>query len=209
MDKRFNLKVKCIFNPLNKKDIIKSSNMKSNEKFFKSRKKYLKIINIGRLTEQKDQITILKALNILKQKINFRFLILGRGVEKDNLQKFINEKKLNNFVKLRGLLNPYPILKQTDIFVLSSKYEGLPNVLLEAASLKKIIFSTNCPTGPKEILLNGKGGFLFKVGNFKELAEKISLYHNNKKKFHSKIRQTYNNLDRYDFGNNLEKYFYN
>lgn len=208
MDKRFNLKVKCIFNPLNKKDIIKSSNMKSNEKFFKSRKKYLKIINIGRLTEQKDQITILKALNILKQKINFRFLILGRGVEKDNLQKFINEKKLNNFVKLRGFIkNPYPILKQTDIFVLSSKYEGLPNVLLEAASLKKIIFSTNCPTGPKEILLNGKGGIFFSIGNHNELAEKINVYYKNKKKFHSKIKQAYNNLKRYDYEKNLQKYF--
>lgn len=208
MDKRFNLKVKCIFNPLNKKDIIKSSNMKSSERFFKSQKKYLKILNIGRLTKQKDQITILKALNILKQKIDFRFLILGRGVEKDNLQKFINENKLNNSVKLRGFTkNPYPIIKQTDIFVLSSRYEGLPNVLLEAASLKKIIFSTNCPTGPKEILLNGKGGFFFNIGNHYELAEKINIYYKNKKKFQSKIKETYNNLARYDFKKNLQKYF--
>ena len=208
MDKKFDLKVKCIFNPLNKKDIIRNSNVKSNEKFFKSQKKYLKILNIGRLTKQKDQITILKALNILKKKINFRFLILGRGVEKYNLQKFINENKLNSSVKLRGFKkNPYPIIKQTDIFVLSSRYEGLPNVLLEAATLKKVIFSTNCPTGPKEILLNGKGGFFFNIGNHYELAEKINFYYKNKKKFNSKINQTYNNLNRYDFKKNLQRYF--
>lgn len=208
MDKRFNLKVNCIFNPLNKKEIIKNSNLKSNYGFLKSQNKYLKILNIGRLTKQKDQITILKTMNILKKKINFRLLILGSGVEKNNLEKFINRNNLNDFVKLQEFVkNPYPIIKQTDIFILSSKYEGLPNVLLEAASLKKMIFSTNCPTGPKEILLNGKGGFLFKIGNYIELAKKINFYYKNKNKFGSKIKHAYNNLDRYDFKKNLKKYF--
>ena len=59
--------------------------------------------------------------------------------------------------------NPFPIIKKADLFVLSSKYEGLPNVLLEAATLKKFIISSNCPTGPKEILMNGKGGFILKL----------------------------------------------
>ena len=65
--------------------------------------------------------------------------------------------------------------------MLSSKYEGLPNVLLEALTLKKFIISTNCPTGPKEILLNGKGGLLFNVGNYNQLSEKILFYVKNKK----------------------------
>ena len=98
MDERFNLKVKCIFNPLNKKDIIKSSNMKSTESFL-DQKKYLKILNIGRLTAQKDQITILKALNILKQKIDFRFLIL-----EEVLKKIIYKNLLMKII-LRILLN--------------------------------------------------------------------------------------------------------
>jgi glycosyltransferase involved in cell wall biosynthesis len=59
------------------------------------------------------------------------------------------------------LENPFKIIDQSDIFVLSSRFEGLPNVLLEAASLKKFIISTNCPTGPKEILLNGKRWIVF------------------------------------------------
>ena len=69
--------------------------------------------------------------------------------------------------------NPYPYLKKANAFILSSRFEGLPNVLLEAQYLKKIIISTRCPTGPKEILLNGKAGFLFDVGSVKQLENKI------------------------------------
>ena len=61
--------------------------------------------------------------------------------------------------------NPFPYIKQADIFVLSSLFEGLPNVLLEAILLKNFIISSNCKTGPKEILDYGKGGLLFKIGN--------------------------------------------
>ena len=209
MESRFNIKVDCIFNPLNKREIIKKSKLKSNEQFFKSKKKYLKILNIGRFTEQKDQITILKAAKILKKNLDFRLLIYGSGVEKKNLQKYIFENGLRNKVKLRNFIqNPYPIINQSDIFILSSRYEGLPNVLLEAASLKKLIFSTDCPTGPKEILKNGKGGFLFKIGDHKELVKKINLYLKNKKRFNSKINFTYNQLDRYNLNKNLNKYFF-
>ena len=57
----------------------------------------------------------------------------------------------------------------SDAFILSSKYEGSPNVLLEAITLNKIIISSDCPTGPSEILDGGKGGILFKVGDYKNL----------------------------------------
>ena len=57
--------------------------------------------------------------------------------------------------------------------MLTSLYEGLPNVLLEAQVLKKFIISSNCPTGPREILLNGKAGSLFKVGDYKKLSDLI------------------------------------
>ena len=70
--------------------------------------------------------------------------------------------------------NPYKYLKSADLLVLTSKYEGLPNILLEAVSLKKNIISTDCPTGPREILSNGKYGDLFRVGNYNQLAKKIS-----------------------------------
>ena len=92
------------------------------------------------------------------------------------------------------------------MFVLSSRFEGLPNVLLEAITLKKFVISSNCPTGPSEILNHGKGGFLFKTGNSNELAKKINYYYHNKKKLRKKIDYAYNNLNKFNFNNNLKKY---
>lgn len=83
----------------------------------------------------------------------------------------------------------------------------MPNVLLEAICLKKFIISSNCPTGPREILYNGKGGLLFKSKNHKELAKKIIYFQKNKKKclMMSKISQA--GLERFNFKKNLNKYY--
>ncbi len=166
------------------------------------------MINLGRFTDQKDQITILKACKILKDFIDFRLLIFGRGVEKDKMQRFILNNNLQRYIKLKNFIdNPYTVIRQSDIFILSSKYEGLPNVLLEAASLRKIILSTKCPTGPKEILLNGKGGVFFNIGNYQELAQKIRYINKNKNKMKKKIDLCFKNLYKYDYKKNLDKYY--
>ena len=180
---------------------------KKDSLIFKSKKK-LKILNIGRFTEQKDQITLLKSLNNLKKNLEYEAILIGRGILKTKLNKYILEKNLVNNVKLLNFVdNPYNLLKQTDIFILSSKYEGLPNVLLEALVLNKFIISSNCPTGPKEILLNGKGGLLFKIGNYKELANKILYYSKNKKKCNKLLNVAVKNLDRFDYQKNLMHYY--
>ena len=207
MQNQFKIKVDCIYNPLDIKSIKELSKTGLNNKFFKTKKNVLKMINLGRFTDQKDQITILRAANLLKQKIDFRLLILGRGVEKNNLKNFIKENKLKKFVKIGNFLeNPFKMIDQSDLFVLSSKFEGLPNVLLEAASLKKFIISTNCPTGPKEILLNGRGGLFFKIGDYKDLANKIIFYLKNKKKMKRRVLITHKNLNKYDYNLNMKKF---
>ena len=201
----FNVKGKCIYNPLDRKEIEKKSKIKMKKNFSKYNK--LKIINIGRFVDQKDQITFLRALNLIKDKIKYEAILMGRGKDKIILKNFINENKLNNKIKIIDFVkNPYPILREAEILVLTSKYEGLPNVLLEAQALKKFIISSNCPTGPKEILLNGKGGLLFKVGDFKELANKILYYNKNKKKLSKFINYSYKKLYRFDYNLNLKKY---
>ena len=82
----------------------------------------------------------------------------------------------------------------------------MPNVLLEAITLKKFVISSNCPTGPGEILDNGKGGMLFKVGDYKDLSKKIIIYQKNKKIFLNKINYAYKRLYRYDHKKNLNNY---
>ena len=167
----------------------------------------LKIVNIGRLTDQKNQIIILKALANLKDKLSFRFIIMGSGNLKKNLQNYIDQKNLNENIKIINFKkNPFPLLKSADLFILSSKYEGLPNVLLEALVLKKPIISSNCPTGPREILEGGKYGLLFKNDNKSDLQNKIIEFSNNKKKYYKKVLKSQKSLNKFKYSTNLSKY---
>ena len=204
----FNINAKCIYNPLNKSEILKYSKEPIKFSFYKKNKKSLKIITIGRFTDQKDHLTLLRSLNEIKDKIDFKLLIIGRGVNKYKMINYIKENNLKDNVKILPFQNnPFKYLIISDLFILTSKFEGLPNVLLEAAVLKKFIISTSCPTGPREILQNGKGGFLFKIGDYKNLSQKILSYHQNKKKLKDKINHNYKNLIRFDINKNLQKYY--
>ena len=201
---KFGINAECIYNPLNKREIIKKSKFKSKIKFDK---KKLKLINVGRYTNQKDQLTLLKAVNRIKNKIKFNLLLVGRGIEKKNLTKYIRENNLSKYVKLIDFQNnPFNLIKSADVFILSSLYEGLPNVLLESQVLKKFIISSNCPTGPREILLNGKAGFLFNVGDYVKLSDLILYFSKNKKSLSKKISIGHKNLNRFDYIQNLKRY---
>lgn len=191
-----------ILNPLVQKKII---NKKKNSNKYKG----LKILNIGRLTDQKDQITLLKSIKLLlfKHKIDCKLFIIGKGINYNKLQKYISDNKLNKNIFLLGYKkNAYQYLKQYDLFILSSKYEGLPNVLIEAQMALTPIISSNCPSGPKEILLNGKLGILFKTGDHKDLSKKILIFKNNRKKFKNKALLATKYLSRFDYETNLHKY---
>ena len=205
LKREFNVKAVCIYNPLNKNEIKKKSRVKAS-KIFRSNKK-LKILNIGRFTEQKDQFTLLRSLNYLQNIIDYEAVIIGRGALKPNLQKYLTSNNLKNKIRLINFVeNPFNLLKQADLFILSSIYEGLPNVLLEALVLNKFIISSDCPTGPNEILLNGKGGLLFKIGDDKDLSKKIVYFFKNKKKCNKLLKFAVKKLDRFDYKKNLEKY---
>ena len=162
------------------------------------------MINIGRLTEQKNQILILKAINQIKKEIDVQLYILGKGINYQDLKNYIVKHKLQKIVKLIGYKkNPYPYLKQSDIFILSSNFEGSPNVLIEAMFLKNTIISTNCPTGPKEILKNGKLGKLIKMHDTKNLAYTLKNFKKDKKKIKSAFKSIYI----YDHKINCHKYY--
>ena len=130
------------------------------------------------------------------------------GLEENNLKQYVIKNNLTKHVKINNFVNnPYPVIKKSDLFILSSKYEGLPNVLLEALVLNKFVISSNCPTGPKEILLNGKGGLLFKVGDHIDLSNKIIYYLKNKYKSKKMLRNSRNNLNKFNYKLNLKKYY--
>jgi len=203
MKKKFSVNATHIYNPLNKSEIIRLSKKKVKNLF---PKKTLKIISVGRLVDQKNQLTLLKAINIIKNLYTVRVVLIGRGVDFYKIKDYIKLKKLSKIVKVFYTPNPFPYIKQADLFILPSKYEGLPNVLLESIVLKKVIISSACPTGPKEILLDGKAGLLFKVGNHIELSQKIIFYIKNKTKCKKLLNNSIKKLDRFDYKINLKKY---
>ena len=199
--KFFNLETIIIYNLIEKiNDLKKFSKKMKNENFFSSSKKILNILSIGRLVHQKDQITILKALNLIKNKKKFKFYLIGKGNEYTNLKRFIDNNKLNKQVKILNFKsNVYPYYKKADIFVLSSLYEGLPNTLIEALSFGVPIISSNCKTGPKEILNKEKYGKLFKIKDYKMLSKHIL-------RSKKKLKTKYINDKRFNFNQNLKKY---
>ncbi len=205
---RLKLKSYCIYNPLDKNIIIKKSKYKIKNNPFKI-KGALKIVNLGRLVDQKDHLTLLKSICSIQKKIKVELIIIGSGQNENKLKSFIKKNELTKIVKILEFKdNPYPIIKLSELFVLTSKYEGLPNVLLESIVLKKFIISSDCPTGPKEILDYGKRGILFKVGSHRELTKKILEYSKNKKKLRKKTKIAFNSLYKYDFKKNLNKYYF-
>ncbi len=199
--KYFKLSSEVIYNPVEKIQKIKiKASKKVSLKFFNKDKKILKIISVGRLVKQKNHLLLLKAVNIIKNKKKFKLLIIGKGEEKENLESFIIKNNLQNMVKIIGYKNNiYPFFKKADLFVLTSLYEGLPNTLIEALIMGVPIISTNCKTGPEEILKQGKYGRLFNVNDFKKLSQLIRLSRN-------KSRKKYFYDKRFDFVLNLKKY---
>ena len=203
MKKKFSVNPIHIYNPLNQEEILSLSKKKVRKVFSKN---VLKIISVGRLVDQKDQITLLKALKSLKEKISFNLIIIGRGANKDKIKNYVHQNKMNKFVKIFYTNNPFPYVKQADLLILSSTFEGLPNVLLEAITLKKFVISSNCPTGPREILDNEKGGFLYEVGEYKSLSKKIEQYLKSKKSLKKKIKYANKRLIRFNYQKNLNRY---
>lgn len=207
-NKILKLKSKKIYNPLNKQEILIKSKEKIKFDFFND-KKALKIINVARFTDQKDHMTLLESFNKISSKINCKLIIMGFGPNRKLIQNFLLKNKLGNKVKILNFQkNPYKYIKLSDLLILTSRYEGLPNVLLEAMCLRVFIISSNCPTGPKEILNNGKYGYLFRVGDSKDLTKKIWDYKKlkNKQNIKKMINLGYKSLKRFNYETNCQKY---
>ena len=206
MKNKFNINSKCIYNPLDKVEILKKSKKKIKFKFFD--KKSLNFVSVARFENQKDHHTLLKAFKDLSNNINLKLLLIGWGSGEKEIRTFILENRLSNKIKiLNQITNPFPFILKSDFFVHSSKFEGLPNVLLESIVLKRYVISSDCPTGPKEILSYGKGGTLFKTGNHLDLKNKIIELIKDKKDLKKKITFSFNKLNRFDQNKNLKKYY--
>ncbi len=132
------------------------------------------VIGMGSLTRQKDFATLIDAFARVNETRASRLLILGEGPLRSALEERVRERGLEERVDLPGFVeNPFPYLDRADVFALSSRWEGLPNVLLQALAVGTPSVSTDCPSGPDEILTGPLERFLCPVGDEEALAERI------------------------------------
>jgi len=134
------------------------------------------VLGAGRLVEQKDFSTLIRAFARLREGREARLVILGEGKQRHSLEGLAGELGVRDDVLLPGFVeNPFRYMARASVFVLSSRYEGLPGVLIQALACGCPVISTNCPGGSAEILANGKYGPLVDVGDVAAMAEAIEL----------------------------------
>ena len=134
-------------------------------------KKVPVIVGIGELSGRKDFATLIRAFALARQKIPARLIIFGEGKRRQSLKTLITALDLAGSVDLPGFsTNPYPVLTRADLYVHSSTLEGSPVALMEAVSLGVPSISTDCPSGPREILQDGRFGPLVKIGDVEAMA---------------------------------------
>lgn len=129
------------------------------------------ILAAGRLTEQKDFATLLRAFAIVRANREARLVILGEGRLRSELQALASALGIEKDVAMPGFVdNPFQYMSRSSVFVLSSEYEGLPGVLIQAMACGCPVVSTDCPGGSREILADGAFGALTRMGDEQEMA---------------------------------------
>lgn len=132
------------------------------------------LLYVGRLSYEKDIPNLIHAFKRAQNQIPSRLIIVGDGPDRKKLEELVNQEHIDDRVSFLGHKdNPYPYFSQSDLFVLSSTREGLPTVLIEALAFGIKVVSTDCPSGPREILNNGAYGRLVRPGDSAALADSI------------------------------------
>ena len=166
-------RIHTIYNPVISSELLDKSKEALDHPWFTPTEPPV-ILGVGRLSEQKDFSTLLRAFAQVRRVKPARLMILGEGLEEKKLKALAAELRIEEDFVLPGFQqNPYPFIAKAAVFALSSLWEGLPTVLIEAMALGTPVVATDCPGGSAEILDNGKYGSLVPVGDSKALADAI------------------------------------
>lgn len=182
--------VHTIYNPILTDAFYRKAEEPVNHPWFIHDRDWLTVVTVGRLTEQKDYGTLLRAIARMKSQRPVRLLLLGQGEQMSELQALADTLDITSVLEFYGYdSNPYRYIAKADVFALASKWEGFGNVLVEALACGTAVVSTDCPSGPSEILDQGRYGELVPVGDSEALALAI---------MHAPKRETdYDGLDRH------------
>ena len=171
--KKYHYKIQTIHNPVvtNKFKELLNEAVQS----YFSESAALKLVTSGRLEEQKDYPTMFHALSLYKNKYgDFQLVIMGKGTLKDGLKELAEKLDILDNISFLGFVeNPLAVMKQADIFIISSAWEGFCNVIIEALYCAKPVVSTDCEFGPSEILNSRDYGQLVSVGDYEAFCDAI------------------------------------
>ncbi|MDB2682718.1 glycosyltransferase [Alphaproteobacteria bacterium] len=164
-------KIKVIPNPIDLEAIKDRAGQPTNHPWFKNKQAPV-ILSAGRLSPPKDFKTLIYAFKKIQEDTEIKLIIIGEGVQRNDLQNLINNLNLQDRIDMPGFQsNPFNFMAAGDLFVLSSLKEGFGNVIIESLACGTPVIATNCPGGPAEILENGKWGTLVPPQNIEALAQ--------------------------------------
>lgn len=168
-------KVHTIYNPILTEDFYRKAAAPVDDPWFVPDRDWLTVVTVGRLTAQKDHDTLLRAIAQVKQERPVRLVVLGQGERRAELEALAQELDIGEIVEFAGFdPNPYRYIAAADVFALSSRWEGFGNVLVEALACGTKVVSTDCPSGPSEVLGKGAYGELVPVEGGGALARGIT-----------------------------------
>lgn len=195
-------KITTIYNPIFSENLIERSTELVSHSWLNENSTPL-ILAVGRLTPQKDFATLIHAFKKVIKKKDCNLIILGEGRLRPELEELVKDLDLQDNVQLPGFVNnPYAWMSSADLFVLSSIHEGFGNVIVEAMACGTPVVSTDCNSGPSEILEDGRWGELVPPGNIELLAKAIIKSLNTPNKKDLKNRAAFFSVD-----NAVNKYF--
>ncbi len=166
--------VKIVYNPVVTAELYAKMKNPVSHPWLSDGREMPVLLSVGRLEPQKDFATLLRAHQSVNRRSRCRLIILGEGNQREPLLKLARELGLEELVQFPGYVgNPLPYMRQADLFVMSSAWEGLGNVLIEALACGTPVVSTDCPNGPREILQDQRYGPLVPVGDAEALSRAI------------------------------------
>ncbi|MFQ5470929.1 MAG: glycosyltransferase [Gammaproteobacteria bacterium] len=166
--------VSVIYNPVYTHEFLKQAERPISHPWLISDSSVPVILAAGRLVPQKDFTTLITAFAKVREKMNCKLIIMGEGEDRAKLEKMVEAYHLQKDIDLPGFIaTPLAYMGKASLFTLSSAWEGFGNVLIEALAIGLPVVSTDCPSGPKEILDDGRYGSLVNVGNADQLASAI------------------------------------
>lgn len=199
-------KIQVVYNGINRKRVQELSKEKVHDRLW-AQKNIPVIVSVGSLTPVKNHSHLLKAFKLVRKRLDCRLALIGEGKLESKLRDEAGKLGVLNDVIFLGLQkNPFKFMARSSLFVLPSLSEGLPLVLLEAMTCGVPVISTDCPTGPGEVIVNNKNGLLVPPRDVKALADAMFFMLTQRKKAEKMANAAEKTVEKFELKNSCEQY---